>query len=655
MVVRSEKEKLLKELTKHGCVEVSEIADEIQGSELEGLLKHEDSKLMALKSRQAALNHAITLLNKYAPAKNKFLSAKPEVEGDVLLEESGIDAALSTAEFISSIDDKIKRVGAEESRQRGIVDSLVPWRELNLPLETAGTERASLLMGSVSVKVSLEEVEAALAESAQEAELFRVSADKSQNYILVLCIKESLQDVQECLRTFGFTAVSFGGLKGTALECTEKANEELRKLVDERISCENEIRDQAVRREELMLAADRISTSEAIAEAEDKLYGTESVVIMEGWMPEVNEEALAKIFDEYECAWETREPEEDEYPEVPVKLKNNAVTNSLNMVTEMYSLPAYGSVDPNPLMAPFFILFYGLMMADMGYGLIMVAAALVGMLKLKPRGTAKTFCQLLLYCGISTFVLGAITGGFFGDVPVVLAHTINPESTWTGLPSLFSPMKDSELVLYGAMVIGIIHLNTGMVINYVKKVKAGDAADAFFEEGALWIILVGGVMWGLSALGAVANASLAMIGKVVLIAGAVLLLFGSGRHSKGLIGKLGAAFGCVYNTLTGWFGDILSYSRIMALMLAGSVVAQVFNSIAVMPAQAMGVNVISVIIFIFIFLVGHALNFALNLLGCFVHDLRLQCLEFFGKFYEDGGKPFKPLEFKSKYVRAKEN
>ena len=140
---------------------------------------------------------------------------------------------------------------------------------------------------------------------------------------------------------------------------------------------------------------------------------------------------------------------------------------------------------------------------------------------------------------------------------------------------------------------------------------------------------------------------------MILIVGVVCLLFGAGREAKGF-GKVTAAIGCVYNTVTGWFGDILSYSRIMALMLAGGVVAQVFNTIAAMPS-ANGVTVFSIIVFLVIFLIGHALNFALNLLGCFVHDLRLQCLEFFGKFYQDGGKPFEPLKIRSKYAVPKED
>ncbi len=652
LAVRSRKEALLRELVQRGCVEFSEMEGDIQGTGMEGLLKREDTKLMTLRSQYASLTHAVDLLGKYAPVKSKLLSAAPEVAGSVLLDDSGIAGALKIAAAIEGADDRIKRISAEESRQRSLAESLEPWLDLDMPLGMEGTARANVLIGSFSSKVKLDEVDSALAQASEEAELFRISADKSSQYVALVFIREALGNVQEVLRTYGFAPAGFSGFKGTARETLAAANQELAELAAEKESCVAAIVGESVRRDDLKLASDRVSTQIAMAEAEGRLYGTDSVVMMEGWMPAEREEELARVFEKYDCAWDSREPEEDEYPTVPVSLKNNKFSNALNMVTNMYSLPAYGSVDANPIMAPFFILFYGLMMADMGYGLIMIAAAIVAMAKIKPRGGSLCFCQLLLYGGISTLLMGALTGGFFGDAPYQLVHMFNPDSTWEGLPYLFSPVNDSTLVLYGAMVLGVLHLNTGMVVSFVLKCRRGHVVDGLFEEVPLWIILVGGVMMGLKLLGV--TDALFGIGKIVLIAGAVLLLVGSARGAKGF-GIIGAAFGCIYNTVTGWFGDILSYSRIMALMLAGGVVAQVFNTIAAMPATSSGVNAVTIIVFILIFLIGHGLNFALNLLGCFVHDLRLQCLEFFGKFYEDGGKPFQPLGFKSKYVRAKEN
>ena len=652
LAARSQKAEVLRELIRLGCVEVSQLEEAVQGSEIESLVRQESSKLMSLRTQHASVNHAIALLDRYAPVKSALLSAKPELEVDVLLEEQGIDAALELSADIAAEDERVKRIAAEESRLRGVREALAPWEALDMPLQTESTERCSVLLGSVPAKIAVGQIEAALAAATEEAELFVVSEDKRQRYLLAVCMKEELSAVQECLRPFAFSPAALSGMTGTAKQCSSDAAEALKACGEEKEAAKQRIVECGERREELKLTADRLAAKIALAEAEEKLFGTESTLIMEGWLPADKEQKLEEVLQAYDCAWDTSDPEPEEYPQVPVKLKNNKLTNGLNMVTNMYSLPAYGSLDPNPLMAPFFILFYGLMMADIGYGLIMIIAAIVAMRKIKPKEGTLAFCELLLWGGIATTVCGALTGGFFGDAPYRLVHMFNPDSTWEGLPYLFSPVRDSNTVLYGAMVLGFIQLNTGMIVSFVKKAKAGNIMDGIFEEGPLWVIFIGGIMAALKLLGV--TEALVKPGIIVLCIGVVMLLYGAGRHAKGF-GKVTAAFGLIYNTLTGWFGDILSYSRIMALMLAGGVVGQVFNTIAAMPAEGMGTNALTVAIFFLIFLIGHALNFALNLLGCFVHDLRLQCLEFFGKFYEDGGRPFAPLRVKGKYVSAKEN
>ena len=649
MIARSQKDELLRALIRLGCVQFSELEDEVQSLES---LHRAESDVMKLKSDHASLLRAVDLLGKYAPEKKPLLSAMPEVEGEELLGAEGLDEMLSLAGEIIAADERIRRIGSEESRERSVIESLEPWLGLDLPLDVDGTERSSVLLGSIPVKVPLDKVREAIEAVTEESELFEVSADKKASYVMIVCAKEALGEIQEALRAFDFTAQSFTGMSAPAKTCSARCQSVLEKLAKEKAACEASIVEKAEKRDELKLAADRMEAQLAMAEAADLSLSTDDVALMQGWVPAEKEAALEEILSRYDCAWECEDPPEEDYPEVPVSLKNNKITNALNMVTEMYSLPAYGTVDPNPLMAPFFILFYGLMMADIGYGLIMIAAALVALKKLKPRGGSLAFCQLLLYGGIATAAMGVLTGAFFSDVPYQLVHLFNPKSTWPGLWHLFSPETDSNLVLYGSLVLGMLHLNTGMVVSAVQKVKNGDKAGAILEEGSLWIILVGGLLLAADMM-IVKNSALHYAGLAVLIVGAVMLLFGAGRNAKGF-GKVTAAFGCIYNTATGWFGDVLSYSRIMALMLAGGVVGKVFNTVAVMPAQSSGVNVFTMLAFVIIFVLGHAINFALNILGCYVHDLRLQCLEFFGKFYSDGGKPFRPLKFGGKYVRAKE-
>ena len=639
MAVRSEKESLLRELERFGCVEVSELESGLADA---GLVR-ENADAIALKNQQNTLLHAISLLDRYAPEKKPLLSPKPQVELDALLDDSRLSQAESEAAVINGLEEKMKRLTAEENRQNSLLESLVPWMDLDLPLDTAGTERSTVLWGSIPARVALQDVVAAVEQASEEAELFQISEDKSTRAVLVVCIREDTASVQESLRPFGFTAISFPGEHGTAKETSAAAVERLAVLANEKEAVRQEIIDKAPQRAELKLAADIAAASISRSDAESRLMGMDSTVVMQGWVPAEKEEELSSLLDGFDCAWETEDPLPEEYPDVPVQLKNNRITDALNMVTNMYSLPAYDGVDPNPLMAPFFILFYGLMMADMGYGLIMMIAALVAMAKIKPRKGTLSFCRLLLYGGISTFIMGALTGGFFGNAPEQIGKILGKPEGWGVLPSLFNPMTDSMLVLIGSMVLGVIHLNTGMVISAVEKVKKGDAASALWEEGSLWVTLVGIILFALNR--TVAPAVPAMLGKVILIVGCVMILYGGTRGAKGF-GKFTSIFGTLYSTLTGWFGDILSYSRIMALMLAGSVIATVFNTI--------GGIANNLVFFLIIFLIGHALNFALNLLGCYVHDLRLQCLEYFGKFYKDGGRAFAPLAANPKFYDTAE-
>lgn len=633
LVARDQKKALLRKLMLLGCVEVSEPEIDELSPELRQLLAREGSDITACRSDHSLLVQAVELLDKYAPAKSKLLSAKPLSEVSTILDDSTLEETLAAARKIVSADETVRRINAESARISGSIDALKPWLKLDWPLDGEGTARCSVTLGFVPASTLLDQVQSGIAEVTEEAELISVSCDSSQHYLALVCLKEDLAALLEVLRTYNFSIAAFPNSEGTAAESTEKLTAELERLSEQKVALIEDEKAMAEHRQELKLCADRMKTKMSFAEAEGRLYGMQSAVALQGWMIARSQPEVEKCLEQFDCAWELCDPEPEEYPDVPVKLRNNKITNALNMVTNMYSLPAYDGVDPNPLMAPFFILFYGLMMADMGYGLIMILAAIVAMKKIRPRKGTLSFCQLLLYGGISTFVMGALTGGFFGDALVKIGQLIGKPEGWGELWCLFSPMTDVLTVLIGAMVLGLIHLNTGMVINAVEKIKRGQIADAVWEEGSLWVILAGAILMALG----VGNISGI---PVVLIVGCVMLFYGGSRGAKGF-GKVTSLFSTLYNTLTGWFGDILSYSRIMALMLAGSVIATVFNTI--------GGIANSLWLFIPVFIVGHTLNFGLNLLGCYVHDLRLQCLEYFGKFYKDGGRAFEPLEVSTKY------
>ena len=280
VALRSRKEELLRDLIQMGCVEFREIESEIQGTEAEGLVTRESSEMMRLKSQHAALTGAVTTLGKYVPVKSKLLAPKPECEGQTLLDDSDLEAAMRDAEAIEGAEDRIRRIAAEESRQRGVIESLVPWLPLDADLGVEGTGRCAVMKGSIPGRVKLDEVDAALRQINEEAELFRVSADKNQNYVFLLCMKEDLPAMQECLRSFGFSASAVTGMNGTARECTAAAEQTIRDLAAERADCVKTIESYAARREAMMLAVDKVAARMSMAEAEERCFGTEQAVVM---------------------------------------------------------------------------------------------------------------------------------------------------------------------------------------------------------------------------------------------------------------------------------------------------------------------------------------------------------------------------------------
>ncbi len=643
LAARSQKDEILTSLMLLGCAEIREQSMLLSDPKTASIVSRERSNLSALRAEKALFGDAVKLLDKYAPDPPPLLSAKPVVKESDFLDETRLDESREIAKKIAQLDESIREHYLEEASCATLIEVLSPWKNFRVPLEYSGTAHVGMKLGTIPTVSDFDGLRAELGDKVAETELTEISSDEHTRFLCVFYYRAEEDKVMEVLHSYGFAVPPFGNVEGTAAENLSSLREKMRKIRLARALDETHLVSFAEDRQRLKEAYDLTTTREAHAEAVENLVGTGSTVCLDAWVTEPEHEKLVAALEKFDCAYVFEDPAEDEYPEVPVKLKNNRFTNGLNMVTNMYSLPQYGTVDPNPLMAPFFILFYGIMMADMGYGLLMILASLIAMKRMRPKEGMLSFCQLLFWGGISTFVMGALTGGFFADAPYQLVHLLNPESTWQGLPYLFTPLDHTIYVLVGSMVLGFIHLNTGLVIGFVQKVKHGEVLDGIFYEAAIWVIFIGAGIMVLGSGMVLGIAAVGTAGTVVLIVGAVMLLYGGTRGKKGL-GKITSIFGTLYNELTGWFGDLLSYSRIMALMLAGSVIGQVFNTIASMFGN--------IILFIIIFIIGHVLNFGLNLLGCYVHDLRLQCLEYFGKFYTDGGKPFNPLKIKSKYVEV---
>ena len=634
LAMRSDREALLELLQGMGCVEIDEPDQDPQT--WQGLLSQLGSQTLSRPDGQAlsqaredlqAAQRALAVLKRHGDKGRGLLAPRPRLTRQQLFD--GEEQGKQAVQQVLEADRQLAALEAQHSKLLTQRAALAPWLELNIPLDTASTQEMVVQFGTVTAGVELEQVQRAVEGASELAQLTQANVDRDVRYCLLVCHTSAQEEVLQALRDFGWFRMNLSGWTGTAKENDQRIARELEQNEQESAQAEQQLAQLTSLAEPIRQAADRASVRINREEGRSRLLDTEKTFLLEGWVPAENWPQLESQLKNYPCAWELRDPTEEEYPKVPVKLKNNWFTRPLSMVTEMYSLPAYNGLDPNPLMAPFFILFYGIMMADMGYGLLMMIASVVVLKKSRPRAGMHNFFALLGLCGVSTFIMGALTGGFFGDFISQLLKLINPESTFVWFwPTLFTPLEDTMMILVGAMALGFVQILGGLAISFVKKLRRGQVMDAIWEEVTWWVVFAG--------------LALAILGvtNLVIILGGVMVVAGPILTEKGF-GKITGIFGSLYTHVTGYFGDILSYSRLMALMLAGSVIAQVFNTLGAIPGN--------VVIFIIISMLGNALNFALNLLGCYVHDLRLQCLEYFNKFYEDGGKPFRPMKLDTNY------
>ncbi|MBQ3031954.1 MAG: V-type ATP synthase subunit I, partial [Anaerotignum sp.] len=332
----------------------------------------------------------------------------------------------------------------------------------------------------------------------------------------------------------------------------------------------------------------------------------------------------------------------DAEEEVPVLLHNSGAATPFEAVTNMYSLPSRKDIDPTTILAPFYFIFFGMMLSDAAYGIILSAICFFVLKKYKPEGTIYKMFKMFFYCGISTFIWGALFGGWFGNFFTVAAETLLGKE-FTIQPIWFNPLEEPMRLLIFSLILGAIHLFIGMGIQAYMYIRDGHPTDAICDIFLWYVLLIGLVLF---AVGGSVTPALSTVGKIMSIVGAVGIFATGGRKKKGIIGKITGGFGALYG-ITSYLSDVLSYSRLLALGLATGVVAQVINTLGSLA----GGGILGAVILTVALVFGTIFNLAINALGAFVHSCRLQYVEFFGKFYTGGGREFRPFARKTKYVK----
>ena len=654
--MQSERESMLRLLQHLGCVEIDEPGDRKDDPDWASLTRPDTGALNEARDARSSVENALKALKKYGPKqKGGLLTPRPVITEGELFDDAAYRTGLADAGQLVALERKISALYAEQNKLRTQKLALAPWLALDIPLETASTPEVAVSFGTVAASTDLDAMDGALGAVTDLYELMRAGADNELKYLVFLCHRSVEEDCQAVLKEYGFSRAALRGWTGTAAENDKRLDEQLADAARELESTIAQVGEYASKKGALEQCLDRADQEIAREEARCRLLDSSSAFFLEGWVPVPDEKKLLEQLGQYTCCWETQDPAPEDYPVVPVKLKNNKLTEPLTTITEMYSLPAYDGVDPNGLMMPFYVFFFGFMFADLGYGLILAGACAFINHKVHPKGGFGQLIRLMIMCGISSAVIGFFTGGFFSDFlaqftsmlglsqPVIPFLSV-PDGV-TGVPGpLLNVMGDPMTVLVFALAVGFVQIVVGMAVKFWMLCRRGQVVDAILDIGTWWVIFAGIGLFA-AGIGNVAGY------PVVLIIGCLMLL-GQGRTAKGF-GKVTAIIGAVYNGVTGYFGDILSYSRLMVMMLAGSVIGQVFNILGAMPGGGMP-PAIGIPIFFIIFIIGHAFNIGLNVIGTYVHTSRLQYLEFFKQFYEEGGRPWRPLNIATKYVDIKE-
>ena len=601
---------------------------------------------------------ALDILNDSAPEKKGMLASLNGREALSAQEYySYVDNIPKTLEIVNKITElsaKKAQLQGDIIRCRTVIEELKPWALLDSPIEGEKTQSAISLTGVFGGALTAEDILSRYYahEDAPSLHLEVINSLPQQTYVFAVCKSDKVGKCEAILREIGFSRpkTSYHGIPSEEIESQEKLIE---KLDDEIADTENEIISYADLRDDIKFMTDYYAMRAEKYNVLSKLSQRNHVFVISGYVPKnLANDLSASLEHNYSVAVEVMDAEDD----APILLKNAYVTEPVETVVKTFAMPRKGEIDPTSIMAFFYYVFFGLMLSDAAYGLIMVIGCGLALAKFKNMELGmKKSLRMFMYCGISTTFWGVMFGSYFGDAVAVVSSTFFGHEV-TIPPVWFEPVNDPMRMLMFSFLLGIIHLFTGLGVKLYQCIKAKDYMSAL-TDCIFWYMLVGGgivylfhvdmflSMAGLSTKLPTVWANVAAIIAAAGALGIILLTARSGGVGKRLAKGAYALYG-----VTSWLSDILSYSRLLALGLATGVIATVFNKMGSM----FGGGIIGAIIFILVFAVGHTLNIGVNLLGAYVHTNRLQFVEFFGKFYEGGGREFKPFAANTKYYKFKE-
>ena len=591
----------------------------------------------------ARIDAVLPLLTKRSRRKKRLFAAPLPFDPAEFVRSGDEERAHKTVEEVEKIRERTAAIKGSIAAEEALMQSLVPYLDFPLGLNERDTKTACVLLGSVPAGIKEERILALGDEVGFVAEV--LSRDARGAYLSVVTHKETEQDTLKALATLGFLRASLKEEAGRVTAVFDAAQRRCDRLKKELERLDQRLYVLADNLTEVEILSDLAHTAHMTEKNKEALLSTKQCAVLTGWCPQREKARVTRTLGRLSAAYEFAPPAEGD--DVPVLLQNNAYARNFEWVLGMYSYPQYGKFDPTFVMSIFYFLIFGLMFADAGYGLALVVACFGAVRWLAPSDGMKRFLLMFGYCGISCIIFGVLFGSYFGNFPLAFMQNVlklSPQempnlalfpSLEANVAILFDPIQNPMGFLVVSLGVGALHLLAGMAVKAYILCREGKVLDALFDIGSYWLLFAGiGVVFLKKGVG------------ILLIAlGVAAIVATQGRAKKGVAGKLLGGFGGLYG-LINYASDLLSYSRILALGLAAGVIAQVVNILATMK----GASFIGFLLMLVVFVIGHLLNLVINVLGTFVHTSRLQYIEFFGKFYEDGGTPFQPMTTSTRYA-----
>ncbi|HBK67887.1 MAG TPA: hypothetical protein DDZ91_04535 [Firmicutes bacterium] len=618
----------LSELQRLGLVELVAPAEEEISSEPGEELRNQ---LDQIENRLAEVNRVLAICERFAPRKPNFIEQFAgmktvltwEEQQNYLAEREKLEE-LSSELFKS--ENEYARMEQEKVQVEREISQLRPWIRLDLPRhEWKGSTNIQVLLGSIEGSLSV--FTEALAQEEITYSYQELGAYESRLYLVFFLLRKTR--AEEILKNKGFVPTVPEVPTGTVQEYLDFLVKKKTELTEKLEAVKNTIKRIAEQHQMFETFYDYWHNLKLQVEANRQLLMSKDVFALEGWVEAEKADRVKKVLEAMGLPHYVlfRAPEPDE--KIPIAMKNSTIITPFETLVESFSYPRQDEVDPSSAIAPFFFLCFGIALGDAGYGMLLalICSVLLWKMTMKPNG--RKMAGMLLASGLGAVFVGLLTSSIFSFSPY---------------KGIFSFVESPQILLIVSLGLGLVQLYVGTLISAWMNIRDGRVVDAIWKQG-FWLLFLTGILLTVGApqLGWEQYALHIKYGTVIA---AALLIIGNTRGKKGLLSKLMAIPGGILNIYgsVGFFSDVLSYSRLMALGLSGGVMGSIINMFVRMT---WGVPVIGWLFSILIFLFGHALNMGLNVLGAYVHSSRLQYLEFFNTFFEGGGKPFTPLKIEN--------